>query len=73
MDLWEDLRPFVPNLDQQKQKNQNRLSNCKTKAPFVGVINNSVKLVILFDKNYTLEQNSTKFLSWEAELLLSII
>jgi hypothetical protein len=32
MDLWEDRRPCVPNLEQQKQKNQNRLSNCKTKS-----------------------------------------
>jgi hypothetical protein len=32
MDLREDIRPCVPNLDQQKQKNQNRLSNCKTKS-----------------------------------------
>jgi hypothetical protein len=41
-------------------------------ALFVSVINNSVILDILLNKNYTLEQNSTKFLFWKGELLLSI-
>jgi hypothetical protein len=36
------------------------------------ISNHGVILDILLNENYTLEQNSTKFLFWEGELLLSI-